>query len=768
MDAIGFLEAIRSSADYRDQIACEKRIPARNADYTEVVPPVAGRIGEALARLGITRFYSHQAMAIDAVRRGENVVVVTGTASGKTLCYNVPVMEALEKDPRARALYIFPTKALAQDQLGKLRLYGLSTLKAATYDGDTPRQDRPFVKVGANIVLTNPDMLNVGILPYHTTWSDLFRNLRYVVIDEIHMYRGVFGAHVANILRRLRRICDYYGSAPQFVCASATISEPGRLFRDLTGVDALVIDRDGSPAGEKVFVFWNPPYLAAKGGRRSANTEAVELFTRLVRQGVRTIVFTKARKTAELILRYARTALKDENSSNADKIMAYRAGYTPAERREIERRLFSGELIGVTSTTALEVGVDIGGLDAAILTGYPGSIASTWQQAGRAGRGMQQSLAALIAYDDPIDQFLMRNPDFFFGAPHERAIVDNQNPYILADHLMCAAYELPICNDEVEVLFGERAWEVLGVLEEMGQLGYNGRWYWPGADFPARNVNIRSSSTESYDIVCVTPSSKTGQAGGGVLLGTVDGASAFEVVHPGAVYLHGGDSYVVTYLDLDGKTAYVERSEVNYYTTPGTRTRAEVREQLDTRSIGATHICFGDVTVGNQVTHFWRKRLFSDETIDRTPLDLPELRLDTEAVWIDMPQKLTDRLVGRGFDLVGTIHAIEHASIGILPLIALCDRTDIGGVSHPSHPDTGGRAVIFIYDGHAGGVGIGRAAYDRIEELLEMTLRTIEDCRCDDGCPGCIQSPKCGSNNEPLDKAGAAFLLYELLSDRNA
>jgi DEAD/DEAH box helicase domain-containing protein len=755
MDAAGFLETIEASPDYRQQIACLKRIPARSATYGEVFPAVGGQTGEALARLGINRLYGHQAEAIEAVRDGEDIVVVTGTASGKTLCYNVPVMEALEKDPRARALYIFPTKALAQDQLGKLKLYGLSNLKAATYDGDTPRQDRPFIKVGANIVLTNPDMLHVGILPYHTTWSELFRNLKYVVVDEVHTYRGVFGAHVANILRRLRRIAEYYGSRPQFVCASATVTEPAKLIRDLTGLDARVIDRDGSPAGEKLFMFWNPPFLSAKGERRSANSEAVALFTKLVQSGVRTIVFTKARKTAELIMRYARTALRDDKSPYADKIMAYRAGYTPAERREIEKLLFSGELIGVTSTTALEVGVDIGGLDAVVMTGYPGSIASTWQQAGRAGRGMQQSMAALVAYDDPIDQFLMRNPDYFFSAAHERAIVDYQNPYVLADHLLCAAYELPIGNEEIESLFGERAWEVLGILDDVGQIGYNGRWYWSGTDYPAKGVNIRSSSSATYNIVSVEK--------GGALLGTVDGASAFDIVHPGAVYLHAGESYVVTHLDLDGKAAYVERSEVNYYTTPGSHTWARVEEQLETRSIGSTEIRFGDVTVGNQVTHFWRKRLFSDEKIDRTPLELPEVHLDTEAVWLVIDAQLTDKLIGRGFDLKGAIHAVEHASIGILPLIALCDRNDIGGVSHPSHPDADGRAAIFIYDGHAGGVGIARAAYEHIDELLVATLGTIEDCSCDDGCPGCVQSPKCGNNNEPLDKAGAAFLLRELL-----
>ena len=348
---------------------------------------VHGEIADALARLGITGFYSHQAESIEAVRRGENIVVVTATASGKTLCYNVPVIESLEANPESRALYIYPTKALAQDQLGKLLEYGITDLRAATYDGDTPKSERPFIKVGANIVLTNPDMLHVGILPYHTTWAELFRNLSYVVIDEVHSYRGVFGAHVANVIRRLRRIAEFYGCRPQFVCASATVRDPGKLVADLTGVDARVISDDGSPAGSKLFAFWNPPYLAKKGERGSANLEAVRLLARLVEAGIRTIVFTKARKTAELILRYSREELKAAKSPNSDRVMAYRGGYMPAERREIERRLFSGELMGVASTSALEVGVDIGGLDAAIITGYPGTVASAWQQAGRAGRG---------------------------------------------------------------------------------------------------------------------------------------------------------------------------------------------------------------------------------------------------------------------------------------------------------------------------------------------------------------------------------------------
>lgn len=755
MDALGFLESIRSSEGYRGQIVHIERIARRSAVYEVLDPPVQGRIGEALKAQGIEKLYSHQAQAVKAVRAGENVVVVTSTASGKTLCYNVPVLEALEADRKARALYIYPTKALAQDQLGKLKEYQADFLKASTYDGDTPKQERPFIKRSANVVLTNPDMLHVGILPYHTTWSDFFRNLRFIVIDEVHMYRGVFGANVANVMRRLRRIARYYGAVPQFVCASATVVEPDKLVKELLGIDATVIDNDGSPSGRKVFSFWNPPFLEKTGERRSANSEAVDLFTRMVQSEVRTIVFTKARKTAELILRYARNVLEDRKSNKAGKIMAYRAGYRPAERREIERKLFSGELLGVTSTSALEVGVDIGGLDGVIMTGYPGTVSSTWQQAGRAGRSTEESMAVLIAYENPMDQYLMRNPEYFFTAKHERAIVDSQNPYILADHLMCAAYELPLEENEISAVFGERAWEILGILGELGQVSYSKKFYWSGSSYPANEVNIRSSSKASFMIISVEQ--------GGILLGTADGAAAFETVHPGAVYLHSGDSYVVTRLDIIEMAAYVEKSEVNYYTTPGSDTSIFVVQDVEQQQVAKITAHFGDVVVRNRVTHYKKKQLFTEEVLDRVPLDLPETELNTEAAWFEIPSELTDKAVGRGIDVPGAIHAIEHAAIGIMPLFALCDRNDIGGVSHPFHPDLNGQAGIFIYDGHAGGVGLSKAAYDSFEELLLATLTAIEDCPCEDGCPSCVQSPKCGNNNEPLDKAGAVYLLRELL-----
>jgi DEAD/DEAH box helicase domain-containing protein len=754
-----FIKKIKRDRSYRKQIAHIEHIPAREAGYGTLDKLLPEKLETALRIEGIRGLYVHQAEAVNAARRGENVVVVTSTASGKTLCYNLPVLETLLEDRRARSLYIFPTKALSQDQLGKLKKYPVEAAqRAATYDGDTPAYLRGQIRRNSHIILTNPDMLHIGILPYHTTWASFFRNLKYIVIDEIHTYRGVFGSHVADIIRRIRRIAAHYGANPQFICASATISNPGKHFEDLTGLQAIVIDQDTSPAGEKYFIFWNPPLLGKTGERRSANSEAVYLFTKLVEGGVRTIVFTLARKTAELVLRYAKQVLEEDHSPAVDKIMSYRAGYTPQERREIERRLFKGDLLGVTSTNALELGIDVGNLDAAILTGYPGTVASTWQQAGRAGRTREASLAALVALDNPIDQFLMRHPDYFFGHNHEEAVIDPQNPYVLAAHILCAAYELPIENEEAS-LFGERLYDVLAALAEAGELSYRGRWYWSGEAYPAKEVNIRSTSSDSYNIVDVNSIQ---------LLGTVDATNVFDTVHPGAVYLHGGESYIVDKLDIPDRTAYISPVDLPYYTVPSSQTWIAKNEELDSKLFAQTTAYLGDVEVTNKVTGYRKKQLYTDQVIDYVPLDLPEMKFPTQSIWISIPRELADRLIGRGFDLPGSIHAIEHAAIGILPLFAMCDRQDIGGVSHPSHPDTNNLPAIFIYDAHPGGVGISETAYDRLDEVIEATLKAIEDCKCEDGCPSCVQSPKCGNNNEPLDKGGAAFLLRELLTESSA
>lgn len=755
MQAEQFLKDIRRDKGYKGQITHIQHIPARQAEFAPLDCPLPEELEAALRQEGIFKLYSHQAEAIDAARRGENVVVVTSTASGKTLTYNLPVMETMMQNRHARALYIFPTKALSQDQLGKLKKYPVDAAqRAATYDGDTPTYLRGQIRRNSHIILTNPDMLHIGILPYHTTWATFFRNLKYVVIDEIHTYRGVFGSHVANIIRRLRRIAARYGANPQFICCSATISNPDKHFTALTGLDATVINKDTSPSGEKYFIFWNPPLIGSNGERRSTNSEAVYLFTSLVKRGVRTIVFTLARKSAELILRYAKQQLDEEKSPAAAKIMSYRGGYRPEERRLIERKLFKGDLLGVTSTNALELGIDVGNLDASIITGYPGTIASTWQQAGRAGRTGETSLAVLVAIDNPIDQFLMRHPDYFFGHNHEEAIVDPQNPYLLAAHVLCAAYEFPIENEEVE-LFGERLYDVLAALGEAGELSYRGRWYWSGENYPAKDVNIRSTSSDSYSIISVDNVA---------LLGTVDSTTAFDMVHPGAVYLHGGESYIVEKLDIEERAAYVSQADLSYYTVPSSQTWIAKSEELDQKPFARTTAYLGDVQVTTQVTGFRKKQLFTDQMIEYVPLDLPKMDFPTQSVWIEIPQELADKAIGRGFDLAGSIHAIEHAAIGILPLFAMCDRQDIGGVSHPSHPDTHNLPAVFIYDAHPGGVGISETAYDRLDEVLSATLRAIEDCKCEDGCPSCVQSPKCGNNNEPLDKHGAAFLLRELLA----
>jgi len=595
-------------------------------------------------------------------------------------------------------------------------------------------------------------MLHLGILPYHTNWAEFFRNLAFVVIDEMHTYRGVFGAHVASILRRLRRVCRHYGSVPQFVSCSATIANPGELMRLLTGVKAEVIDKDGSPAGEKWFAFWNPPYLA-EGERKSANSEAAWLFLELVTRGIRNITFAKARVVAELIYRYARAELDAQRPEVASRITSYRGGYTPEQRREIERGLFDGHLLGVTATNALELGVDVGDLDGCVITGYPGTIASTWQQAGRAGRGRRSSLAILVALDNPLDQFLMRHPEYFFGGVSERAVLDPHNAYVTAEHLLCAAYEIPISELDYD-LFGDDAERILEAVEESGRIAKRGKWFWTGSGYPAADVNIRSTGGRSFSIYDAAADPQ--QA-----LGTVEEANAFQVLHDGAVYLHQGESYVVEKLDLVERCAYVSPREVDYYTVPRTSTETVVEQSLAERSQGAATLHFGEIVVTDHVLGYRKKQILSDTTLELVDLDLPPQSFQTEAIWFTLNPSIITALRDRGLSLEGGIHGLEHAFIGLMPLYAMCDRQDIGGASHPLHPHTAA-PTIFIYDSHPGGVGISEAGFTRSNELLLSTLDAVSECTCQDGCPSCIQSPKCGSNNSPLDKSAAILILQRL------
>jgi DEAD/DEAH box helicase domain-containing protein len=761
VDTAAFLHHLTDQPAYSGQIAHQEPIPRRAAKHAQLEKPLPDALEENLSRHGLLPFYTHQAQAINHARRGQNVMVATSSASGKTLCYNAPVVEALITQRGSCALYLFPTKALAQDQLRTLwelfhpRL--LSTGDFATFDGDTPKAERGDIRRRARLILTNPDMLHVGILPNHQQWSRLLRRLRYVVVDEAHIYRGVFGSHVACVLRRLRRLCRFYGANPQFICCSATIANPGEHAEKLVGLPFNVVDDDGSPHGGKEFVFWNPPLIdTARSVRRSANGEASNLFAELVMQNIRTLTFVRTRQLTEVIYNYTRHKLAETDSALAKKIKPYRAGYLPEERRKIEKELFSGQLLGVVATTALELGIDIGDLEATVLTGYPGSIASTWQQAGRSGRSKEKSLSFLIGLDNPLDQYFMRHPESFFGKSFENALVNPDNPYILRAHLLCAAWELPLTNLDEE-FFGPTLVQERAELEEQGLLReVRGRWHVaPSIAYPAENVNIRAAFGENYAII---------NSSSGALLETIDSSTALFFIFPGAIYLHQGESYLVEELDLSARTAYARPVEVNYYTQDKELTDLSITKVLKDKDCRGTRVYLGEVEVTTRVVGFKKKAQFTEEVIGEEPLDLPPMRFPTVALWFDLPPEAVKRVDEdeAGLDFAGGLHAVEHAAIAILPMFALCDRNDIGGVSTPLHPDTG-KPQIFIYDAYPGGIGISEKGFDLVEELWQTTLKAIEECPCEDGCPSCVQSPKCGNNNKPLDKKAAQMLLEGLL-----
>jgi len=762
MDAAAFLHHLVSLPDYRQQIVHIERIPHQGAIFGKLDNPLHPSLQASLESLGISALYSHQAQALNTILVGRNVIIATPSASGKTLCYHLATLDALLHDKDSRALYIFPTKALAQDQLHSLKqilgetkdLHQLLSLGAvATFDGDTPQNERANIRKQARIVLTNPDMLHLGILPNHQSWSRLFRNLKYVVIDETHIYRGVFGSHVANVLRRLRRLCASYRSNPQFICCSATIANPQEHAQNIVGLPFESIVEDGSPHGEKYFTFWNPPVIdEAKTSRRSSNSEAAFLLGELVQKEIRSLVFAHTRKLAELIYIYTQEQL---SPSLRDKISPYRAGYLPEDRRRIEHQFFDGELLGLVATTALELGINIGDLDATVLTGYPGSIASAWQQAGRSGRSIHSSLSFLIAQENPLDQYLMHNPDFFFSKNFDNAIINPDNPYILKPHLLCAAWEKPL-EDKDKEFFGESS-AMLTELEQEGRLRRrHERWHpAPSISYPAQDINIRATSGQNYAVI---------DGREGCLLETVEASVAFFQIHPGAIYLHQGESYFIKELDLARHIAWAEPRSVDYYTQTMEIHDIRVTKMLEKKDCHGVKVYFGDVDVTITVVGFKRKKQFTEEVIEEEPLDLPPQNFPTKALWFDLPQKAIDKIADAGLDFHGGLHACEHAAIGILPLFALCDRNDIGGVSTPFHPDTG-EAQIFIYDAHPGGIGIAEKGFKMITELWRATLKAVEECPCTDGCPSCVQSPKCGNNNHPLDKEAAVVLLEELVRE---
>lgn len=752
MEIAEFLEQAEKDVDYRGQIVHRESIRARAAVKGRLKKPLHPGLEAHLKELGITSLYNHQTEAINAVRDGKNVILVSGTSSGKSICYNVPVLESLLLNHKNTALYLFPTKALAQDQLRALSEFQLAELRPSTYDGDTLSEDRNWARKNANLILSNPDMLHRGILPHHGRWGSFFLNLKLVVIDEAHILRGIFGANVANVIQRLRRVCHHYGSHPQFVLTSATIGNPKELAENLTGLPVEVVDKDGSPRGEKTFIFWNPPFLdEAKEERKSSNVETTALFIKLVEDGIKTIVFNKSRKGAELVFKYAREGIEKKS---LNRIASYRAGYLAKDRREIEQRLFKGDLLGVSSTNALELGIDVGNLDAIVINGFPGTIASAWQQAGRAGRRQSESLAVLVGQSDPLDQYYMDHPRTFFGKSHESALVNQSNPVVLANHLLCAAYEKPLAESDA-AFFGSSFLEATEALEGEGKLvKRKDKWYWARKEFPSAQVDIRSSSTETFSIV---------EAGTGSLLGTADPSTVHLYLHPGAVYLHQGESYLALDLNIGEKVALIEETSVDYYTQPRDQTDIKVLKERSKQRLGGTEVFFGQVRVTTTVTGYQRRRILTGELLETCDLDLPPQIFNTEALWFLVPDKTVAQLKLTPQELAGGIHATEHASIALLPIYTMCDRWDIGGVSTPVHPDTG-QATIFIYDGYAGGVGIARRGYELCGELLLATLTAIKDCPCREGCPSCIQSPKCGNFNEPLDKKAAIKILTKLLA----
>ena len=761
MNSKVFLQHLTAQTTYAGQIAHIEHIPPRDANSAELDQPLVSNLQQCLSEHGLLPLYTHQVEAVNHARKGMNVMVSTSSASGKTLCYNIPVLQAILTEPESYALYLFPTKALAQDQWrGLQELFCPEILRAedfATFDGDTPLPQRAEIRKHARVIVTNPDMLHIGILPNHQSWSRLLRHLRYVVVDEAHTYRGVFGSHVASTLRRLRRLCHLYHSNPQFICCSATIANPAEHAERLVGLPFTVVSNDGSPHGGKDFVFWNPPIIdEAKSVRRSANSEATNLLAELVSSNIRTLTFARSRRLTELIYNYSRRKLAEVNPALAKRIKPYRAGYLPQERRQIEQELFSGQLLGAVATTALELGIDIGDLEATVLTGYPGSIASTWQQAGRSGRGREDSLSFLIGLDNPLDQYFMRHPEFFFQKSFENALVNPDNPYILRAHLLCAAWELPLSSGD-EKFFGSALSQQRDEMERQGVLRESkGRWYLsPLIAYPAQSINIRSTSSENFALVDTST---------GSLLETVEASVAFFQIHPGTIYLHQGESYLVRELDLAGHTAYAVPTTASYYTQAKDITDLHIIRVIRDRSCRQTRVYLGEVEVTTTVVGFRKKEQFTEEVIGEEPLDLPPRRFPTVALWFDLPPQAIARLEKAQLDLGGGLHAAEHAAIAILPLFALCDRNDIGGISTPFHPDTE-KAQIFIYDGCPGGIGIAEKGFDLIEELWQTTLRAIIECPCQEGCPSCIQSPKCGNNNKPLDKKAAQMLLEGLLGE---
>jgi len=755
MDVRKFLKHLETSEWYDDQMVRVEELPERPARFSSLAPAIEARVANVINKDGVANLYTHQAEAIAHARAGENVVVVTGTASGKTLCYNVPVLESILADDSSCALYLYPTKALAQDQLRTLTRYMEADpslpVVCGTYDGDTPPNARRKLKNDANILLTNPDMLHSGILPNHGTWARFLAKLKYVVVDEVHTYRGTFGSNVAHVLGRLNRICEHYGTRPTFICSSATIRNPRELAERLTGRAMHVVDNDGSPRGPKAFVIWNPPFFGDdRVERKSANVEAARILAELVAHDHQSIAFVRARVVSEIVAKYAQEFVHGLSPSRAKLIKSYRGGYLPEERRSIERALFAGDLKAVVSTNALELGIDIGSMEAALLIGYPGSIASTWQQAGRAGRGSDPSLVVLLPYDSPIDQYMARHPDYFFGRSPENAVVDPHNPHIVLSHVRAAAFELPIAKSDF-AQFGDACGPVLRLLEEDRQVRQQGsQFFWSGPNYPSADVSLRNIGDDVYTIIIGTSAAMHAEGLSALVkssrvIGTIDEPGAFMQLHPQAIYIHGGETYFVNELDTHKKIAWVQKEDTDYYTQSITETKIKVESEELHKSIipaqrkdATAEAYWGDLSV-TSVTYMFKKIKFgSRDSLGFGALDLPTQTLETTGMWL-LPHasayalaKASGRVPREG--LLGISNVIRE----VIPLYAMCDTMDIGASVDSSAANAPG---IFIHDRFPGGLGFALKAYELIDEILLACLELLDTCACADGCPSCVGSP---------------------------
>jgi DEAD/DEAH box helicase domain-containing protein len=733
------------------------RLPPRSGQHVPwpgwAPPPVR----QAFVARGVTEPWSHQVAAAELAHAGTDVVVATGTASGKSLAYQLPVLARFAADRRATALYLSPTKALAADQLRALAALDLPDVRPAALDGDTSTEARDWARRHGRWLFSNPDMLHRSVLPRHGRWATFLRRLQYLVIDECHTYRGVFGSHVALLVRRLLRICARYGARPTIVLASATVAEPAEFASRLTGRPVTAVTGDGSPGAGRVIALWEPPLLPELTGengapvRRAAGAEAARMLADLVLEGARTLAFVRSRRGAELTALGAKRVLAGVDPDLVAQVAAYRGGYLPEERRALEAALQGGDLLGVATTNALELGMDIAGLDAVVVAGFPGTRASFWQQSGRAGRARDEALVVLVARDDPMDTYLVHHPEALLGAPVEGCVLDPHNPYVLAPQLVCAAAELPVTERDVAEVFGGAPAE--RVLEELVADGALRRrptgWYWPSTrERPAGSVDIRGSGLGQVALV---------EAGTGRMLGTVDAGSAPATAHPGAVYLHRGESYLVESLDLTTGVALVRAAEPDWRTDARSSADVEVARVLRHRDHGEVRVSFGELIVTSQVVAYQR-RAPDGSVLETVPLDMPEQTLHTRGVWYDVDQAALLRCGLTPVRIPGALHAAEHAAIGLLPLYAICDRWDVGGMSTARHPYTDG-PTVFVHDGHPGGAGFAERGHAVLEAWLAATRAAICDCECRVGCPSCVQSPKCGNGNVPLDKAGAVLVL---------